>query len=243
MMIIDKSEHNYQPLIGVVPLWDEDKNSIWMIPSYMNGIINAGGIPIILPLTDDVEIITRIAEKFDGFLFTGGQDVNPQVYGETPIEQCGCPCDIRNKMEAKLFDETVIKLDKPALGICRGIQFLNAHLGGTLYQDLPLQHGTAVNHHQTPPYEIPVHTVNVLPDTFLAETIGEGTIKVNSYHHQAVKSLAGLLKTAAISEDGLIEAIIMPNRRFTIAVQWHPELSLENEVSQKLFEAFINACV
>jgi putative glutamine amidotransferase len=243
MMKTEKSEHNYRPLIGVVPLWDEDKNSIWMIPGYMNGIINAGGIPIILPLTDDAEIITRIAERFDGFLFTGGQDVNPKLYGEEPIKKCGNSCNIRDNMEAKLFDEAVIKLDKPVIGICRGIQFINAHLGGTLYQDLPLEHGTAVNHHQSPPYDVPVHTVNVLPDTFLAEIIGEGTVKVNSYHHQAVKSLAGSLKTAAISEDGLIEAVVMPNRRFMVAVQWHPELSLDNPENKKLFKAFVNACI
>jgi putative glutamine amidotransferase len=213
-----------------------------MIPGYMNGIINAGGIPTILPLTDNAEIIRQIAEKFDGFLFTGGQDVNPKLYGEDPIRECGSPCDIRDNMEAKLFDEAVIKLDKPALGICRGIQFINAHLGGTLYQDLPLQHGTAVNHHQSPPYDVPVHTVKVMPDNFLAEIIGEGTVKVNSYHHQAVKSLAGSLKTAAVSEDGLIEAVVMSGRSFMVAVQWHPELSFDNEGSRKLFQAFTNAC-
>ena len=124
------------PLIGVLPLWDDEKNSLWMLPGYFDGIRQAGGLPIMLPLTVEPQDIAQLATLCDGFLFTGGHDVSPALYGETPINESIACCPKRDAMETILLREA-LRLDKPVLGICRGIQFINAALGGTLYQDLP----------------------------------------------------------------------------------------------------------
>ena len=132
---------------------------------------------------------------------------------------------------------------KPVLGICRGIQFLNVHLGGTLYQDLPAEHPSAANHHQTPPYNAPVHSVTLTADSPLWALLGKDTLAVNSLHHQAIKTLAPGLAVMAVSEDGLTEAVCLPDKRFVWAVQWHPEFSFRvNEDSRKIFKAFVGAC-
>ena len=132
---------------------------------------------------------------------------------------------------------------KPLLGICRGIQFLNVHLGGTLYQDLPAEHPSAANHHQTPPYDAPVHSVTLTAGSPLCALLGKDTLAVNSLHHQAIKTLAPGLAAMAVSEDGLTEAVCLPDKRFVWAVQWHPEFSFRvNEDSRKIFKAFVGAC-
>jgi putative glutamine amidotransferase len=230
-----------QAIIGVVPLWDEDKNSLWMIPGYMAGVISSGGLPVMLPLTAAPAVLLPLIEACDGFLFTGGQDVDPALYGEAPLPECGKPCAERDAMERFLLRHAVLERDKPVFGICRGIQFINAALGGSLYQDLPSQHGAAVNHHQSPPYDRPVHKATILPDTPLARLLRTDELSVNSYHHQAVRDLAPSLRPAALSEDGLIEAVYLPDRAFALAVQWHPELAPEDPNSKRLFEAFVQA--
>ncbi len=217
-------------IIGVVPLWDEKKESVWMIPGYLEGIINSGGVPIILPFTDDKDVLKRSAELCGGFLLTGGQDVDPEIYGEKAVPECGVPCKVRDNMEAFLLN-IAINENKPLLGICRGIQFMNAALGGTLYQDIPTQYDTYTIHCQKPPYDVPVHNVTVQEDSPLFEVIRRTEVSVNSYHHQAVKTLSDKLRPMAYSEDGLIEAVYMPDRKFIWAVQWHPELNFKVEES------------
>ena len=131
----------------------------------------------------------------------------------------------------------------PVLGICRGIQFLNAYLGGTLYQDLNTQHPTATEHHQKPPYDVPVHNVSIQKDSSLHKLLGTDTLAVNSYHHQAIKEKADALEAMAVSEDGLIEAVRMPDKKFVWAFQWHPEFSYKSDISsRKIFEEFIRCC-
>ena len=119
-----------KPVIGVVPLVDETKDSLWMLPGYMNGITEAGGIPIMLPLTSDEETISQLLDGIQGVLFTGGHDVDPKIYGETPIPECGAVCIERDLMEKELLEQALDR-DMPILGICRGIQFINACLGGS----------------------------------------------------------------------------------------------------------------
>ena len=120
---------------------------------------------------------------------------------------------------------------------------MNAYLGGTLYQDLPTEYDSAVEHHMTPPYDRAAHKVTILADTVLADILGEGELPVNSYHHQAVKEVAPGVTTMAISEDGLVEAISVDGQKFAVGVQWHPEFSYENnEQSLKLVQAFVDAC-
>ena len=231
-----------KPIIGIVPLIDDEKESFWMLPGYMDGIAEAGGLPIVLPLTHEPETIGQILNTVQGILFTGGHDVDPQLYGEEPLPECGAASKERDSMESELLRQCIEK-DTPVLGICRGIQFLNAYLGGSLYQDLPTQHPTKIEHHQKPPYDIPVHKVDIVEDTKLFELLGKTTLSVNSYHHQAVKTLAKTLKTMAVSEDGIIEAVEMPGKKFVWAFQWHPEFSYKvDENSRMIFREFVNKC-
>lgn len=231
-----------RPMIGVLPLYDGEKDSYWMLPGYMQGIEAAGGIPVMLPLTADVETIAAVAERFDGFLFTGGHDISPGLYGENKERFCGGLCFERDEMEAELFHR-VVRLDKPAFGICRGLQLFNVLLGGTLYQDLPEQFKSEVAHKQRPPYDVPVHPVYIERGNPLHRLIETEVMQVNSYHHQGIKRLSNRLLPLAQAEDGLIEAVMMPDRRFVYAVQWHPEFNYKrDELNFKLFEAFVRAC-
>ena len=150
-----------KPLIGVVPLWDSEKNCYWMLPNYMQGIEKSGGIPVMLPLTEDEEIIKQLVNTCDGFLFTGGQDVDPKIYNEVRTKQCGESCTQRDNMETELF-RLAYEKDKSILGICRGIQFINAVMGGTLYRDLQTEHPTYTVHHQPHPYDKPINSVKIM---------------------------------------------------------------------------------
>lgn len=230
-----------KPIVGVMPLWDDDKESVWMLPGYLDGIREAGGIPVIFPLTTEEDDLKKIMDLCDGFLFTGGQDVSPELYREEPLAGLVDTCPERDQMESFVL-RNAIRSDKPVFGICRGIQFINAALGGTLYQDLPSQQPSSVEHHQQPPYDVPVHEVTIIKDSPLYQLLQTEQLPVNSYHHQAVHTLAPELKTMAVSSDGLIEGVYLPGKKFLWAVQWHPEFSWEtDEYSRKIFRAFIQS--
>jgi len=231
-----------RPLIGVLPLWDDERESMWMLPGYFEGIMEAGGLPVMLPMTEDPEMLDRLADMCDGFLFTGGHDVSPEVYCKPVRVDNVVSCPARDRMEEPLL-ERLLNLDKPVLGICRGLQFINGALGGDLYQDLPTQHPSDICHRQTPPYDVPVHEVKILKGTPLYELLGEDRIEVNSRHHQAVMELSHCLRMMAESPDGLCEAAWMPGQKFLWAVQWHPEHSFEkDENSRKILRALVEAC-
>ena len=234
-----------KPTIGVCALVDDERESLWMLPGYMDGIEEAGGLPVMLPLTEDRNNIKQLADEFDGFLFTGGHDVSPELYGAARIPECAATSAARDSMETVLFD-LAYKADKPVLGICRGIQFINAVMGGELWQDLPTQRPSEIEHHQSPPYDVPVHSVTIEENSplfaLLDDLLDGGRLSVNSYHHQAVKTLAPGLGVMAVSEDGLIEGIYDESRRFMWAVQWHPEFSHKtDEASRRIFRAFVEA--
>ncbi|GAB6930504.1 gamma-glutamyl-gamma-aminobutyrate hydrolase family protein [Paenibacillus sp. JCM 10914] len=233
-----------RPLIGVLPLYDSEKESYWMLPGYMKAVEHAGGIPVMLPLTTNAEMIKELAQRFDGFLFTGGHDVNPVMYGEAVGEWCGELCHERDRMESMLFAK-VLELDKPALGICRGLQLFNILLGGSLYQDIPaqLQSDAMINHKQKPPYSTPAHRVQIEAGSLLHHVLQTDAIEVNSYHHQGIKVLSGQLSVAATAADGMIESVFMPIHTFVLGVQWHPEFSYQTEpYSDKIFFGFVNSC-
>lgn len=232
-----------KPIIGVTLLWDEEKNSYWMLPGYLEGLEEAGAIPIILPLAADGADIAQLADLCDGFLFTGGQDVAPQLYGEAMKPTCGELCPARDTLEQELLNRA-LEQDKPILGICRGLQILNVTLGGTLYQDLPTEHPSEIEHSMKPPYDQAAHTVRILPDTPLAALLQKQELGVNSCHHQAIRSLAPSLVEMARSTDDLIEAVYLPGKTFVWGVQWHPELSFRtDEDSRKMFMALVIAVI
>jgi putative glutamine amidotransferase len=230
-------------IIGVVPLWDEKKDSIWMLPGYMKGLEEAGAVPVILPLTISETVLKKAADFFDGFLFTGGHDVDPKLYGHAKTDRCGEVCEARDQMEAYLFREAVLNQNKPALGICRGIQLFNALLGGSLYQDLPAEFSSPVSHVKGPPYDVPAHTVRLLPGSPLGKLVGKDHLEVNSYHHQGINRIAEGLEVMAVANDGLVEAVYIPDRSWVWAVQWHPEFSPNDEASRKLFASFVKVTV
>ena len=224
-----------------MPLWDDQKDSIWMLPGYMDGISQAGGIAVIFPFSSEEKELEQLVDMFDGFLFTGGHDVTPELYGEAPMPGLIESCAKRDRMETTILRKAIAE-DKPVLGICRGIQLINAALGGTLYQDLPTQHPSDVEHHQTPPYDKHAHFVRINAGSPLYKCLGKEQLSVNSYHHQAVKNPAPGLLAMAVSPDGLVEALYKPDQRFLWAVQWHPEFSFRSDAnSRKIFKAFVDA--
>ena len=228
--------------IGVIPLVDYNKNSYWIIPGYLKGLQSTGAMPVVLPIIEKTYEVEAVMDMCDGFLFAGGQDVNPAVYGEKKNALCGECSPARDKMEKLILDEA-IKRDKPLLGICRGIQFINAALGGTLWQDLPTQFSDKLTHCQKPPYDIPVHDVKIEADSPLHKLLQKDIIHVNSYHHQGICRLSPKLKCMAVASDGLTEAVYAPNQKFLWAIQWHPELSFENdENSKSIFREFVRNC-
>lgn len=230
-----------KPIIGVTPLYDNEKESIWMLPDYTNLIEACGAVPVILPLTEDEAVLQACVTLCDGFLFTGGQDVDPALYNQSPVPQLGELCVLRDRMEEILFAK-ILECDKPVLGICRGIQVMNVLLGGTLYQDLPTQHPYEIRHSMEKPCNRPAHTVQVLENTLLASILGAGEYGVNSCHHQAVRDLAPCAEPMAISEDGLVEALSVPGKRFAAAVQWHPEMTYDTDPKCcLLMQAFVDA--
>ena len=230
-----------KPLIGVTPLFDRGRDSYWMLPGYFLALEQAGAVPVMLPLTDDEEALKRLVDTLDGFLIVGGQDVSPAFYGEETKPTCKELCPERDAMESVLL-RLLWNANKPVFGICRGLQMMNAHLGGTLFQDLPTEHPSGVNHRMAAPYDRAEHPVTLVKDAPLFSLLGADSIGVNSCHHQAIKTLAPDLRPMAISPDGLIEAVYAPEKRFVWAVQWHPEFFYKkDENSRKLFAAFVNA--
>ena len=230
-----------RPVIGMMPYLDTDNNRLWLRNQYCGSIIGSGGAPFVFPITNDEPLIDQLTEMCDGFVFTGGHDVSPSLYGEEPLEGL---CD--SSLERDTMESAVLKraLDsgKPVLGICRGLQFINAYLGGSLYQDLPSQFGRDITHYQSEPYPVPTHEVWIDGDTPLHDLLSEDMIPVNSFHHQGIKKLAPGLIPMAGSPDGLIEAFYRPGSSYLWAVQWHPEMMFDGFLhSRKLFGSFMDA--
>ena len=225
-----------KPLIAMIPQVDES-GRWWLNPDYMESVLRAGGIGVMLPVTDQDGELEAIAQQFDGFVFTGGPDVEPALYGQKKEDYCGEIAPERDAMEMKLF-RLAFDLDKPILGICRGIQLMNVALGGTLYQDIPTQAPSDVTHRVLErPLAREVHEILVEPDCPFGDL--PLTLAVNSRHHQAIDQLAPGLKVRARAADGIIEAVVMPEKPQVRAVQWHPE-NFRNDLSRTIFEEFLS---
>lgn len=231
-----------RPTIGVMPLYDNERKSIWMLPGYLELVEKNGGIPLILPLTTDKEILASFFTICDGFLFTGGQDIDPSLYREKKQAVCGEQSFRRDEMECFLMKEAIAK-KKPILAICRGAQLLNVLFGGTLYQDLTNDHPTAVNHQMVVPYAREQHKVSLIEGGMLHRIWQRSRLGVNSYHHQAIKDLGEGLEVTAVSTDGVIEGISLKEAAFVNGVQWHPEFfNASTPENQALMAAFYSAC-
>ena len=203
---------------------------------YIESLARAGARMRWVELSDPEQAV-QDALTCDGLLLPGGGDMDPKFYGQARIPACGEPNLLRDAAEPLLL-RAFLAADKPVLGICRGIQVMNAVLGGDLYQDIkPFEHLPHNDHWAK------VHTVTVRRGTLLSRILGQDTVLVNSQHHQAVDRVAPGFTLAALSEDGIVEAIEKPDTRFCLGVQWHPEwLSDADPAMQGLFDAFVNAC-
>ena len=203
---------------------------------YMESLARAGAGMRWVELSDPEQAV-QDALTCDGLLLPGGGDMDPKFYGQERIPACGEPNLLRDAAEPLLL-RAFLAADKPVLGICRGIQVMNAVLGGDLYQDIkPFEHLPHNGHWAK------VHTVTVRRGTLLSRILGQDTVLVNSQHHQAVDRVAPGFTLAALSEDGIVEAIEKPDARFCLGVQWHPEwLSDADPAMQGLFDSFVNAC-
>ena len=232
-----------KPLIGLTPSHNTDNNDIQMRPTYIKALTAAGAIPVVLPLTSSEDDLRQLVDTLDGFLFTGGPDVHPFLFGEETLDRCGSVSAERDQMELALLP-LVMETGKPVLGICRGIQLLNIGLGGTIWQDIPSQVKSdfPLAHTQPFAYALPSHNVTLQPDSRLAKIAEAETLSVNSMHHQAVRDVAPSLVASARSSDQLVEAVEMPDYPFFIGVQWHPEYLWEkNEAAARLLSEFVKA--
>ncbi len=202
--------------------------------TYLNSIWREGAIPTLLQPRADEEYVSRAAEDFDGFVFCGGDDIDPKYYGEENVASKNI-CSVRDEFERMLF-EAVYKTGKPILGICRGMQVINVFLGGSLHQHID-------GHVQEEHRAVRTHSVSLTEGAMLAEILGEENIDVNSFHHQVVKVLADGLAVDAVSSDGYLEACHAVGHPFLLCVQWHPESYYDDcETSRKIFKAFVEAC-
>jgi putative glutamine amidotransferase len=228
-----------RPVIGVT-VEIEESGDFSIRPEYVRALEKAGGIPVLLPPTAPEEVPARLA-GLDGLLLIGGDDVDPAIYGEAAHPKSKWT-RVRDDFELAAI-HAALERDLPLLAICRGQQVLNVALGGTLVQDIPDQLPQAGVHKlKGVPRWQTAHEVDVAPGTRLRAIVGRDVLAVNSFHHQAVREVGRGLRVSARSRDGVIEAIELPDRRFVVGVQWHPEAMWNQEPDhQEIFRAFVGA--
>lgn len=234
-----------KPVICITPSHNTENDDLSLRPTYARAISAAGGLPIVMTLEAGQEDINQLVSLCDGFLFSGGPDPHPFLFGEDTQAHCGNVSLIRDRLELMLLKKAM-EARKPILGICRGIQLINVALGGDIYQDIPSQTDSSfpIAHKQPFQYSCPSHHVAVAKDTLLAAMAeGQPELEVNSMHHQACRQTAPGLTASGYAPDGLIEALEMPDYPFLMGVQWHPEyLWQKDKAAANLFKQFIAAC-
>ncbi len=231
-----------KPLIGLSCYRQRGQTGVWdtemaMLPAfYIEGVTRAGGIPVILPPQmlggQDAK---RIVSGLDGLVITGGRDVASTRYGQAPHEMAEKPDSLRDLLEDKLIT-SAIEMKLPFLGICRGAQVLNVNRGGSLIQHLPDVVGD--NRYQPGGGNFAKMTMQVAAGSKLAALVGPSIDNCALYHHQAIDSVGEGLAVTAHSPDGVIQAVELSDHPFGLAVQWHPEQTLED---LRLFEALVSA--
>ena len=233
--------HGGRPLIGITSAYIPDGGYVKVYSSYAQAVEEAGGMPVILPVTEDHDLVAEYVRVLDGLLLTGGDDVPPEAYGESPLEQTKTLSPRRHRFEKALV-EAWLRTRKPILGICRGCQQVNVVCGGTLVQDIPTQVGTSVIHRDPKGGGDAAHRVAIEPGTTLRSLLSSASVQVNSNHHQAVKDVGNNLRVTARSPDGLIEALEFTDGRFGLLVQWHPERVTDAKHRKAIYGAFVRAC-
>lgn len=212
--------------------------------AYVHAIEHAGGVPVLIPLLGDLSGLNSLLPRLDGLLLSGGIDIQPQLYGEQPHPKLGEVDPHLDALELALA-RWALREHIPTLGICRGHQLINVALGGTLYQDIGSQCPNALRHSNWDlPRNTRVHTVQIDPDSRLAAILGTCSIETNSLHHQSVKKPGRGVLITGYANDGIVEALEVPEHPFMLAVQCHPEEMYQDDPTwNKLFVAFIESCV
>jgi putative glutamine amidotransferase len=235
---------NKKPIIGITGAYmkrNEHMEGVYVHHDYHKTVAANGGIPVILPYISP-EITLETLSLCDGIILSGGEDVDPQFYGQDPHIHLGPTLPDRDLVEIEIV-KYAIRNNIPILAICRGTQILNVALGGTLIQDIPSQLQEPIQHSQTVERRRDTHWVKVSEDSKLFHILGSDKIRVNSLHHQALDKVSNDLRVVAMSSDGIVEAVeYMHSSTFTIGVQWHPEsMASTNRSMNNLFIEFIKS--
>lgn len=225
-----------RPIIGIVPTFKVDEKCLELPDRYVQAVASAGGAPMVLPFNRNVAVYETLLPNVDGFVLSGGQDIDPVRYGEEITFGKAEEISPGREEVEYLIISFARQYGVPLLGICRGMQIINVAFGGALYQDLDAQASRA-GHWQEIEYDKPTHHVSFESDSKLKSIIGKDDAYVNSMHHQGIRSLGNGLRAAAYGEDGLIEAVEAPDLPFMIGVQWHPEFFAGQKSKEALGEA------
>jgi len=237
-----------RPLIGILTNYYtlEDglfagTSRLFVSEDYVKSIVRAGGVPFMIPMISDAEIICKQVEHVDGLIFSGGaHDVHPDHYQEEPSAFLNSVSHERDLFEM-VAAKHAFTLGKPIFGICRGLQLINVAFGGSLYQDLPTDLLNGLPHSQQLKKDEASHVVDVTPNSLLFSIVNKPTLMTNSFHHQSVKKVAPGFCINALSKDGVVEGIERMDPSFVLGVQWHPEMMAEKHPDmQKLFSFFVD---
>ncbi len=237
-----------KPIIGITPtllISDEDpfhgQERCCLTQDYVQAIHQAGGIPIVFGVVQDENSIRSQIALLDGVMLSGGWDVNPLLYDEEPSSLLQFIYPERDTFELKVI-KIAYELQKPILGICRGMQILNVAFGGSLYQDLSHYSTSSIQHVQKAKRYEEAHTVEISRSTLLHKIFKTDIIMTNSFHHQAIKNIAPGFRVSARARDGIIEAFENHHANFLLGVQWHPEMMIRHHPEMlKIFSAFVKA--
>lgn len=224
-----------RPLIGITANYDLEQKLFTVNEAYISSIISAGAVPLLLTPSSDELVIAEYFLICNGFLFSGGGDIDPNYWNEIPVRDLGNIVPLRDYFELNLAKKAFLA-GKPCMGICRGCQVLNVAAGGTVVQHLT----TSMCHMQKAPRNYPFHDIFIKEGLYLERIMQRKEIRVNSFHHQAVEKTGKNLTVSACATDGIIEAIESIEEKFYLGVQWHPE-SMNDEFSARLFQAFVNS--
>lgn len=232
-----------KPLIGIsAEMWKEDH--FWLPFVYVKTVLKYGGLPLMIPVMDD-ENLDELALRLDGLFVTGGEDINPAYYGEDPHVKLGKIAPEIDQMESELI-KRMLELDKPYVGVCRGLHMLNVVQGGSMYQDMHAQREEySYLHLQKGPRTYRSHEVELELDSKIGKLLGEEKFRVNSFHHQSCKDVGRDLRVVARATDGNIEAMESKTHSFAFGFQWHPEeFAMDgDERSGNIFDAFVKQAV
>lgn len=237
---------SFNPILAVCAAirTDEEVPSVRLRMTYLKAFENARIVPVVVAPLADVSAAAALLDRVDAVLLTGGSDVNPSLYGELPNPMLGSVSDVRDRWEVALIRAARARA-VPLLAICRGAQILNVALGGTLFQDLPSQHPSDINHDPDQPRTSRSHSVELQAESRLGRAAGATRIEVNSVHHQSIRRPADELRIVATAPDGVIEGVetAADSPWWCVGVQWHPEDLAESRESwdRNIFAAFVAA--